>query len=421
MTQAPSQLNQQRLHSATRRCVLHLAVEYPSRNRPDNTPAVRHFIQANPQVDYRVIALRRTANPFKCNALAGDGEGDNRVTSMRYWGLPLGIGLFASMTLVAWRIRRLLAKEGIRVDLVHAHKFSFEGIAGWWLARWRQCPLALSVRGEAEAKILRFKPYYDPFFRRQLQDAAHIYYVSAWFKPLLNSRFSLDSDKQSLLPNFVADKQWQTSSEFTEDHLVSIIDLNVYQKKGLNKLLQAMQALLADYPKLKLDVIGSGTDKSRRAVEALLTQMKMQDRVTLVGGLSNAELLNRLPQYAGMVMPSVNETFGMVYVEALLSGVPILHSTNTGIDGFLDDIPARVMADPLDVEEIRTALDSLLRNQHGFRQWLLANHQHIVCRFSRDRYIDAYNQQFQLLAPRPQDRDNDPRSACQSPEPRRLK
>ncbi|SDJ42043.1 Glycosyltransferase involved in cell wall bisynthesis [Ferrimonas sediminum] len=421
MTQVPLQLNQQRLQPVSKRCVLHLAVEYPSRNRPDNTPAVRHFIQANPRVDYRVIALRRTANPFKCNALAGDGEGDEKVTSMRYWGLPMGIGLFASMTLVAWRIRRLLAKENLEIDLVHAHKFSFEGIAGWWLARWRQCPLALSVRGEAEAKILRFKPHYDAFFRRQLQDAAHIYYVSAWFKPLLNSRFQLDPSKQSLLPNFVAKKQWQTSLDFKEDHLVTIIDLNVYQKKGLDKLLQAIKSLQDNYPGLKLDVIGTGTDKSHRAAEALIAQQQLQSRVTLVGGLSNADLLSQLPQYAGMVMPSVNETFGMVYVEALLSGVPILHSTNTGIDGFLDDIPARVMADPLDVEEIRHALDSLLSNQHGFRQWLIANHRHIESRFSRGKYIDAYNQTFRLLTPRPNEAADSQPAQYQPPEPRRLK
>ncbi|BDY04589.1 glycosyltransferase [Ferrimonas sp. YFM] len=380
-----------------RKRVLHLAVEYPSLNRDTNTPAVRHFIRANPQVDYRVFALRRTANPFAVNALEGDDQGDPHVTSMKYWGLPYGLLLFFSMTLLAWRIRRILRQEGLSYDLVHAHKFAFEGIAGWWLARWLNIPLALSVRGEAEAKILKYKPHYDLFFKRQLKDASRIYYVSAWFKPLLNARFDLPPEKQKLLPNFVAERHWNTTPDFQANRLASIMDLNVLKKKGLARLVRVVARLAPRYPDLVLEIIGGGTEQAFNEAKQMIEAAGMEDRVILKGEMDNISLLSALPQYGGMVLPSVDETFGMVYVEALLSGVPILHSEETGIDGFLDDVPARVVADPYSDDSVADAMEQLLLNQRDYRDWLLAHQELLAEKFSRKQHIDGYNRDFQLL------------------------
>ncbi|QIZ78445.1 glycosyltransferase [Ferrimonas lipolytica] len=379
-----------------RRCVLHLAVEYPSLNRSTNTPAVRNFIRANPEVDYRVFALRRTANPSACNALVGDDQGDNKVTSMKYWGLPYGILLFLSMTIVAWRIYRTVQSERLSIASIHAHKFSFEGIAGWWLSRWLNVPLALSVRGEAEQKILRYKPHYKPFYRRQLNDATKIYYVSAWFKAQMVRHFNIDPHKESLLPNFVAERDWSPVVTFQHNHLVSIMDLNVQEKKGFVPLLQAVAQLTTSYPDLRLDIIGGGFPKSMKKAQQHIDQLGLAANVTLLGQTDNQQLLQTLPNYAGMVLPSRNETFGMAYVESLLSGVPIMYSNATGIDGFLDGIEAGIGADPNSVDSIAVAIQQLLLHQQPWRQWLKLNHKIVVERFSRAEYIKQYNLTFGL-------------------------
>ncbi|TKB51968.1 glycosyltransferase [Ferrimonas aestuarii] len=376
--------------------VLHLAVEYPSRNRKHNTPAVRHFIQANPKVDYRVFALRRTANPFKCNLLEGDGYGDDKVTSMRYWGLPGGVLLFLSMTIVAWRIHKQIKQSGVNFHLIHAHKMAFEGLAGWWLSKWLNLPLALSVRGEAESKILRYKPHYTPLLQSMLARTDHLFYVSAWFKPVINGRFKVAKEKQSLLPNFVSRRHWCPKQSFNADHLVSVMDLNVYEKKGLPVLLAAIAQLANTRPELKLDIIGGGSEANVALVNKLITRLKIENQVSLLGKIDNQQLLNRFGDYAAMVLPSRNETFGMVYVEALLSGVPILHSSHTGIDGFLEGISARVIADPKQVDSVASALNQLLDKQHDFRMWLIDNHHKVAARFDRAPYIEHYNQCFNL-------------------------
>lgn len=371
--------------------VLHLTVDYPNVYRPENTLAVRNFVRANVDLEYFVVAMTRTANPFQAASAFGDGNGDHNVLSMRYWGLPFGLLLAFSMFIVAWRIRREIGRRKIEPVLVHAHKLAFEGLAGWWLARWLRVPLALSVRGESESKVVRFKPLYRPLLQRILADARRIYYVSAWFKPILTRHFRIPESKQRLLPNFVSARSGESrESGFSPDRLLTVLDLNVYRKKGLDRLLPAFQGCLSQYPSARLDIVGRGAPNVIAEIERLIDRYGLQGKVSLLGVLANDELQELLPSYAGMVLPSHNETFGMVYVEALLAGVPILHSRGTGIDGFVDFVEARVVVDPNDVGSIEHGLVRLLDRQGVFRDWLAQHRERVLAAFERNRYIDEY-------------------------------
>lgn len=372
--------------------VLHISADYPDANRSETTQAVRTFVTSNHELDYFVVSLNRVVNPFKCNCVDGDDKGDSRVISMRYWGMPYGVLLALSMLIVALRIRRQLAKRSIKVDLIHAHKLTFEGLAAWWLGHWLTLPLVISVRGEAESKILRFKPHYKGLIQRVLRDAGRILYVSAWVKPILNQHFDISTDKQALLPNFVKESGAMYSDELDCDHLVTVLDINVFRKKGLDRLLPAFQRVLKRFPNAKLDVIGRGNAHVISEVESIITGLGLQDCVRLKGTFDNTELLKMLPRYAGLALPSHNETFGMVYVEALLCGIPILYSKGTGIDGFVDWIPAKVEVDATSLDSIAEGLENILKNQKNYRQWLKDNHGVIQSSFDRASYLSTYNE-----------------------------
>ncbi len=118
-----------------------------------------------------------------------------------------------------------------------------------------------------------------------------------------------------------------------------------------------------------------------------------------MGTFCNSELLQMLPRYVGLALPSHNETFGMVYVEALLCGIPILYSRGIGIDGFVDWISAKAGVDPSSAESIAEGLKHLLKNQEDHRRWLKENHATIRSSFDRKSYLAAYNEfVWKLLA-----------------------
>lgn len=376
--------------------ILHLAVDYPDANLRQKTVAIRNFVKANADVEHTVIALTRTNDPRQVNLLRGDGAGDDSVFSMRYWGAPFGILLFPAMAIVAWRIHRLLAREQIRVDLIHAHKLCFEGITGYLLSLWLKVPLVCSVRAEAESKILRFLPHYRPLVRRIVRRCRRLYYVSLWYRPEIERRFPEATERGQALPNFCPGTYLPSRASPDPYRFVTILHLDIYKKKGLDRLLPAFARLAQRRPELSLDIIGRGTAETVRRVEAMIDANGLRGRARLIGPLPQKELLARLPEYGVMCLPSRNETFGMVYVEALLSGVPILYSIGTGIDGYLDGIDGAVGCDPTSVDAIARGLEELLDGHERMRASLLAKHDAIAARFAATPYVERYNRDLGL-------------------------
>ena len=313
-----------------------------------------------------------------------------RVFAYGHFGLPLGIGLFRSFWVVARTIRRALREEGLKPDAVHAHRLTFDGIGGWLLARALDVPLFISVRGEVERKVLRFKPTYRPLMRRIVTGTASIFYVSAWYAPALEKYTGVDPARTHLLPNIVDEIRSRAEPSRMSTSFLTVLNLNIWKKKGLAGLLPAFAQAAARRPSLQLAIIGSGTAQSIAEVRGLIERLGLQDRVSLEGALPNAAVRERMSEAMALVLPSHNETFGMVYLEALFAGVPILYSRGTGIDGFLDGLDVGVAVDPDNVNEIFRALTDLAQGNARYRANVAASVEELSNRFGRERVLARY-------------------------------
>jgi glycosyltransferase involved in cell wall biosynthesis len=122
------------------------------------------------------------------------------------------------------------------------------------------------------------------------------------------------------------------------------------QRKGLHHLLLAWkQARLPKSSKLTL--------VCRTIDSGILRLAATTPNVELIRGLSQAELVQQFRKSALLVMPSLVEGFGQVYLEALAEGCPVLGTTNTG----LPDIGGEAVntIDAGDIEGLTSLLESL--------------------------------------------------------------
>jgi phosphatidylinositol alpha-1,6-mannosyltransferase len=92
--------------------------------------------------------------------------------------------------------------------------------------------------------------------------------------------------------------------------------------KGHDRIIEALPALLADFPALTYVVAGEGDDRGR--LEALAAARGLARHVRFVGAVAHAELpaLYRLAD--GFAMPSTGEGFGIAFLEAMACGTPAL-------------------------------------------------------------------------------------------------
>ena len=64
-------------------------------------------------------------------------------------------------------------------------------------------------------------------------------------------------------------------------------------------------------------------------------------------------------------MPSIHETFGLVYIEALSQGLPVLYTKGQGVDGSLEST-AGIGVDPLSIDDIAEAIKLIILNQSTY-------------------------------------------------------
>ncbi len=370
--------------------ILHITGDYPEPTRTPTTLAVKTFISNLTDCDHVIVSLTRTADPRRTLLRELPAPAGQRLFAMHHFGLPLGVGLMASFRVVARRIEQVLAAHDLQPTHVHAHRLTFDGIAAWLLAQRRAIPLLVSVRGEVESKVFRFKPTYAPFYTRLLRDAHRIYYVSAWFRSQLER---LDADlgnKARLLPNIVANTQIQITPRAPAQRIMAVANLDIYRKKGIDRLIAGFAAAAAQLPGVTLDIVGAGRRENVEALQRLIEVSGHRASIRLRGPLANAALLAELPTALAFALPSRNETFGMVYTEALFAGVPILYSRGTGVDGHLDGLDIGVAVAPDDTEAIAAALIELARHNDRFRANIAAGAKELYRRFDASAQVAMY-------------------------------
>ena len=126
--------------------------------------------------------------------------------------------------------------------------------------------------------------------------------------------------------------------------LTIITCANLIKRKNVNKLILAIN----DLENFELKVIGEGKELSKLRKIA-------SKNVKFVGKISNKEVLEQMKNSHIFILPSVKETFGMVYLEAMASGCITVCTKDDGIDGIIKDGENGFLCEPT-IEGIKEIL-----------------------------------------------------------------
>jgi glycosyltransferase involved in cell wall biosynthesis len=114
--------------------------------------------------------------------------------------------------------------------------------------------------------------------------------------------------------------------------------------KGTDRVIEALPELLREQPDLVFLIAGDGSDRPR--LERLAREHGVTEAVRFVGWVPDRELPDLYRLADVFVMPSTAEGFGIVYLEAAASGVPVVASAAGGAPDALRDGLLGVLVDP---------------------------------------------------------------------------
>jgi len=345
--------------------LLHLTYDYPDQINPDKTSAIKKIISImDDSADNFCISLNRTA---KFNRQIDIGTGN--VHAISVFGLPKGIFFLFTLCNSIKRIMSL-GLDFKMFDRVHAHKLTFEGPIAYYLYRRLKIPYLVTVQ-QTDFKVLKFKPLLKRFYLKILKDAECVIIVSPWIRKRLCKVFGYENMKPLLqklydIPLIIDRELIHSDSENGRFICAFHMRKGYIKLKNIYRVLKAISILRQSGVIIRLDIAGSGPAENK--VEHMIKRLGLNGQVRLLGRIDNDRMIKLMSEYRAFVLCSYPETFGMVYIEALSAGIPVIYSKNTGIDGFFDNMGIGIAVQHNNVKEICSALAELDTNPLEYRK-----------------------------------------------------
>jgi glycosyltransferase involved in cell wall biosynthesis len=255
-------------------------------------------------------------------------------------------------------------------DLVHATTLFSDGALAYELFRKFGKPYIVSVRNTDINMFLKYKPHLIFLARKILDNASRLVFISQsnfdnFFHHPLITMFALRYWKKALVINNGIEQLWlQNRHSASRGRASRILFIGRFDRnKNAVRLIQAFLRLQAARPELTLRLVGSAGPHERKVRQLAARHAHC---ITFHGPIApGPELIGICRDSDLFAMASHHETFGLVYVEALSQGLPVLFTRGQGIDGTFSE-NVGVAVDPGSVADIQRGLAEMIDNYAAF-------------------------------------------------------
>lgn len=130
------------------------------------------------------------------------------------------------------------------------------------------------------------------------------------------------------------------------------------RRKAVDYLIKAFARLPIAKANTHLVIVGDGPE--RPLLEALVKDLGLREQVEFVGVQPHKQVMEYMSICDAFVLPSWDEAFGVVYIEAMAHGKPVVGCRGEGIEDFVEHGKTGMLVKPRDVDSLVEALDFLL-------------------------------------------------------------
>jgi len=353
------------MNQDTNSAILHISFDFPDIINSTKTKAVYNLVNEQKKYQNIVFSLNRTANPFANFSCLREQHG----FTMNIFGLPYAIGLRLWMYFAYTKIYKEILKDNIQFNLIHAHKLTFEGLIANHISKKTSRPYIITVRGGTDLTLLKFLPFIRNLYLKILNNSRKVIYLAPWTKNEILKYFKKNKQifSSEILPNIIRlnTSKYENNQEVSTNKFVTVFHLDSYKRKNIKRTILAINILHNKYPQIKLDIIGGG--KASNKIQSYINKCSYPSQFKLVGEMNHKDVLDNYYKYLGFILPSFPETFGMVFIEALHAGIPIVFSKNSGIDGYFDDVHIGERVRYNSIQDISSAILKIYKENSNYR------------------------------------------------------
>ena len=272
--------------------------------------------------------------------------------------------------------------RSVDFDVIHVHDWlaAFSGIT---FKHYLKKPMVLTVHSTeiGRAQGLRSP---DSFSINGIEwwatyEADRVIVCSQSMKNEIGGHFNLPLDKVDVIPNAIDPTKYQTFVDRGAvrqrygvgygEKLILCVGRLVPQK-GIEYFIRAIPSIAKRYPEAKFIIVGEGW--SRDILEAEARASGQGRKIQFTGFASDKEVINLMTSADVLVVPSVYEPFGIVALEGMASGVPVVASQVGGLSEVIEHNRTGLFVYPRSPESIAWGIDRVLSDP-DHAKWLTEN------------------------------------------------
>lgn len=225
-------------------------------------------------------------------------------------------------------------------EIIHSHTLFNGGYAAYLVKKHFGVPYVVSVRNTDINVFLKI-PFFKNVANKIVNNASGIQFLSMPYKEQFINKFVNDEMKESVNQKSVVINNGL--EEFWLDHKAKGKVINnkreikilcvgkIDKNKNINTTVKALNILISKGYKIELTIVGQIIDKE------VFEEIKKVNFVKIIPYLTKEELIDVYRENHIFVMPSITETFGRVYAEAMTQGLPVIYTRGQGFDGIFED------------------------------------------------------------------------------------
>ncbi len=240
-------------------------------------------------------------------------------------------------------------------DVIHAHNMIYAGLLSIQIQKKHDIPIIITEHSSQYA-MEGVDPSLEEKIKSIYQNLSSIFAVSPKLIDLLTKKYLTGSNNTiECLPN-VLDPVIEKRSLNNQTNLSKVRFLNIgnlIPLKGQQELITAFAIAFEQISNVELIIAGSGELKN--TLQKQINQLGLQEKISLIGLIDREEVINQMDQANLFVLPSHYETFGVVLIEALSRGIPVI-STYSGGPECIVNHKNGLLVEPKNTQELSEAL-----------------------------------------------------------------
>lgn len=251
--------------------------------------------------------------------------------------------------------KKVLKQE--EVILVDAHTFKLEGYAAYKLKRKYNTTTTVTLHGTSFRRNTKSKNG-RKLINKVLNNVDYTICVSDKLKKLAES---CGVNNAKVILNGVNQYELdEIDKEQFKYKIISVGSLTAGKKHDIT--IKVISNLIAKFPNIELTIVGMGSEKQN--LQKLIEENNLEDKVIFKSKIPNEKVLNLMNKSYIFLLPSVNEGFGISYVEAMQAKCITIGTKNEGIDGFIRNNENGFLVNP-NVEEITALIEKIYNGEYN--------------------------------------------------------